>query len=79
MTSPFTVRLEDTTLAALDNLAGKTDRSRNWLVSKAIEDFVALNHWQIDKIEAGIAAADSGQFASESEVERVRSKFLSYP
>ena len=56
-------------------LAGKTDRSRNWLVVRAIEDFVALNGWQLEKIEAGIAGADRGEFASDEELARVKSKF----
>ena len=75
MPAPFTVRLDETTLNALDHLAEKTDRSRNWLVSRAVEDFVALNAWQIDKIEAEIAAADRGDFASDDELARVRKKF----
>jgi predicted transcriptional regulator len=79
MTIPFTVRLEDSTLEALDHLAGKTERSRNWLVSKAVEDYVALNTWQLDRIEAGIAAADKGHFASDREVARVRNKFAAKP
>jgi len=75
MSAAFTVRLDETTLGALDRLAEKTERSRNWLVSKAIEDYLALNAWQIDKIEAGIAAADRGDLAADDEVARVRKKF----
>jgi predicted transcriptional regulator len=75
MPAPFTVRLDEATLTALDQLAEKTERSRNWLVTRAVEDFVALNAWQIGKIEAGLAAADRGDFASDQEVGRVREKF----
>lgn len=75
MPAPFTVRLDEATLNALDHLAQKTDRSRNWLISRAVEDFVALNAWQLGKIEAGIAAADRGEFASDEELARVRKKF----
>ena len=71
MPAPFTIRLDDATLNALDNLAGKTERSRNWLVSRAVEDFVSLNAWQIDKIEAGISQADRREFATDEEVEAV--------
>ena len=70
----FTVRLDETALAALDRLAEQTERSRNWLVAKAVEDYVALNAWQIGKIEAGLAAAERGEFASDAEVRRVRRK-----
>ena len=75
MSAAFTVRLEETVLGALDQLAEKTDRSRNWLVAKAVEDYVALNAWQVGKIDAGIAAADHGDFATDDEVARVRRKF----
>lgn len=75
MAAAFTVRLDETTLGALDKLAEKTERSRNWLVAKAIEDYLALNAWQLEKIEAGIAAANRGDFASDDELARVRKKF----
>lgn len=75
MSAAFTVRLDEATLGALDQLAEKTDRSRAWLITKAIEDYVALNAWQIGKIEAGIVAADDGDFAIDHDVARVRKKF----
>lgn len=75
MPAAFTVRLDEATLGALDALAEKTDRSRNWIVAKAIEEYVRLNAWQIGKIEAGIAAADRGDFATEQDLARVRKKF----
>ena len=75
MTAAFTLRLDEATLEALDQLAEKTERSRSWLATKAIEDYVALNAWQIGKIEAGIAAADRGDFASDDDVESVVGKY----
>jgi len=75
MPAAFTVRLDEATLGALDRLAERTERSRSWLVTKAIEDYVALNSWQIGKVEAGLAAAARGEFASDDEVARVRKKF----
>jgi predicted transcriptional regulator len=75
MSVAFTIRIDETTLGALDRLAEKTERSRNWLVTKAVEDYVALNAWQLDKIEAGIGAADSGGFANDEELRRLRRKF----
>jgi predicted transcriptional regulator len=75
MTAAFTLRLNEATLEALDRLAKKTERSRSWLATKAIEDYVALNAWQIGKIEAGIAAADRGDFASDDDVARVVGKY----
>jgi predicted transcriptional regulator len=75
MAAAFTVRLDEKTLGALDELAQRTDRSRSWLVSQAVQDYVALNTWQLEKIETGLAAANRGEFASDEEVARVRRKF----
>ena len=75
MTTAFTLRLSEATLQALDQLAEKTERSRSWLAVKAIEHYVALNAWQIAKIEAGIAAADHGDFAEADDVARLVGKY----
>lgn len=75
MTVAFTLRLSEATLQALDRLAEKTERSRSWLAVKAIEDYIALNAWQIAKIELGIAAADRGEFADDDDVARVVEKY----
>ena len=76
MTAAFTLRLDDATLQALDRLAEKTDRSRSWHAAKAIEEYIALNAWQIAKIEAGIGAADRGDFADDQDVAQVLGKYL---
>jgi predicted transcriptional regulator len=70
----FTVRLDDATIEALDRLAEQTDRSRSWLAAKAVEEYVALNAWQIGKIEEGVAAADAGDFASDEEKKLIATK-----
>jgi predicted transcriptional regulator len=79
MPAPFTVRLDESTLTALDRLAEKTDRSRNCLVARAVEDFVALNAWRLGKIEARLAAAERGDCASDKGLARVRKKFAPKP
>jgi len=77
MSDTLVVQLDDMTLNALDQLAQKTERSRTSLVSQAVQDYVALNGWQLRKTEAGIKAADRGDFATDAEVARVRAKFAS--
>ena len=72
----FTVRILEETSDKLDELAIKMDRSRSFLAAKAIEEFVAREAWQLAEIEAGLAEANRGEFASEAEVERVLGKYL---
>ena len=74
MTAAFTIRLDDELLARLDALASDTDRSRNWLAQRAIEDYVALNAWQIEQIKAGIAEADRGEFATEADLDAIEAE-----
>ncbi|CAD5282880.1 conserved hypothetical protein [Bosea sp. 62] len=74
MTAAFTIRLDDETLAKLDALAADTDRSRNWLAAKAIENYVELNAWQIEQIKAGLAEADRGEFVSEADLDAIEAE-----
>ena len=78
MTS-FTVRVLEDTAEKLDELAIKMDRSRSFLAAKAIEEFVAREAWQLAEIEAGLAEANRGEFASEEDVEQVIGKYLRKP
>ncbi|WP_420104269.1 CopG family ribbon-helix-helix protein [Bosea sp. (in: a-proteobacteria)] len=75
MTAAFTIRLDDELMSKLDALAADTDRSRSWIAAKAIQDYVELNAWQIQRINEGIAEADRGEFASDAEVEAVFAKY----
>ena len=75
----FTVRILEETSDKLDELAVKMDRSRSFLAAKAIEEFVAREAWQLAEIEAGLAEANRGEFASEAEVERGLGKYLRKP
>lgn len=56
----FTIRTQSETLEKLDRLAAQLDRSRNYLVNKALDDYLAAQSWQIEKTLEGIAAADRG-------------------
>ncbi|PYE35023.1 putative transcriptional regulator [Rhizobium sp. PP-F2F-G38] len=72
----FTVRVPDETAARLDQLAEKLDRSRSYVAAQAIEDFIAREEWQLAEIEAGVADADRGDFASAGDVANVVGKYV---
>src|SRR5712671_7113691 len=71
----LTLRLDGGLRGKLDKLAAATRRSRSFLAAEAIRDYVALNSWQIEEIHKGLAEAERGEFASESEVKRVAKKW----
>lgn len=72
----FTVRVSDETASKLDQIAEKLDRSRSYMAAQAIEDYVAREEWQIAEIEAGLAEANRGEFASDDEVAKVVGKYI---
>jgi predicted transcriptional regulator len=75
MTSSITIRLEDTeTAERIDALAKAMDRSRNWVLNRAVDDYLALQSWQIAKIHDGLTAARNGDIATDDEVARVLAK-----
>jgi len=71
----LTLRLDGGLRGKLDKLAAATRRSRSFLAAEAIRDYLALNSWQIEEIHKGLAEAERGEFASESEVKRVAKKW----
>ena len=74
-TAAFTIRTDPDTLQRLDQLAKQLDRSRNYLANQALEEFLELQAWQIGKVQAGITAAERGEFASDEEMERLFEKY----
>ncbi len=71
--SPMKVRDSDmnpdTLTHFIDELAKNTERSRSWVVNKAVENYIEYNDWFIEKVKEGIADADAGRFASPQEIE----------
>jgi predicted transcriptional regulator len=74
-TEAFSVRTDSKKIERLDKLAEQQDRSRNYLVNQAIDQFLELHRWQEERIKVGIKAADKGQFAGDDEMERIFSKY----
>ncbi len=72
----FTVRVSDETAEKLQKIALKSDRSRAYMAGEAIEEFVERQEWQLAEIEAGLAEADAGDFASPDELANVIAKYV---
>ncbi len=59
----------------IEALATAMDRPKSWVCERALEDFVALQKWQIGEIQKGLAEADAGEFATQEEVEATFAKW----
>ena len=75
MPKSVTVDLDEPVLEALDRVAEHSARTRSDIIAEVVRDYLETQRWQIEKIEAGIAAADRGDFASENEIERIVDKY----
>ncbi len=68
-------RLEPGLRERLDRLAKAQRRSRSFVATEAIREYVKVNEWQIEETRKALAEADRGEFASASEVRRVVKKW----
>jgi RHH-type transcriptional regulator, rel operon repressor / antitoxin RelB len=77
MLEVMTIRVDQKTKRRLEKLADATERTKSFLAAEALRSYLDLNEWQIQEIRAGVREADAGDFASETEVEAVLTKWRS--
>lgn len=53
---------------AVDQLAARLDRSKNWIVREALADFLAVEEKRHRMTLEGLAAIDAGQVTDHSDV-----------
>jgi RHH-type rel operon transcriptional repressor/antitoxin RelB len=56
----MTVRLSTDLKKRLDRLAESTKRSKSYLASEAIAEYVDANAWQVEEIRKAVEKADAG-------------------
>lgn len=75
MSSTMTIRLDDDVKERLSHLAEVTQRSKSFLAAEAIREFVETNEWQLKEIKAALKEADTGDFATGTEVRSLAKKW----
>ena len=68
--STVSLRIDDEKIEELNQLAEATKRDRSFVINEAIELYLDVNKWQVDRIKTALKQADSGQFASSDEVKK---------
>ena len=68
--SVLTLRLDAKLKNKLDRLSKSMNRSRSFVASQAIQEYVSVNEWQINEIKKGLAEADAGDFATDEEMQQ---------
>ena len=64
------IRIEDTLLERVDQMAQLQERSRAWVINQAIAQYLDYEEWFVHTIEEGIAQADAGQLVSHETVKQ---------
>lgn len=73
--SSTSFRTDQEILSALDAIAKDMGRSRNWVINKAVSDFIDSQKWYREQVMKGIEAADNKEFASDQEMGELFKRF----
>jgi RHH-type transcriptional regulator, rel operon repressor / antitoxin RelB len=64
----LTVRVTPQVKRRLESVALRVRRSKSFLAAEAIEEFLAVQEWQIGAVKEGVAAADRGDLVPHEDV-----------
>ena len=71
-----TVRVPSDIQKKLDQIAAGFDRSRNWLINEAIENYLDIYEWQEKRIKDRLKKAEKGgKFLSSDQVDKIVESF----
>lgn len=73
-TRTLNVRVPLSVYQQLEDLAKATARTKSFVTLEALSTYLNTQSWQVQDIEAGLAEAERGEFASEAEVNAVFAK-----
>lgn len=74
-TRTINVRVPQSVYQQLEDLAKATARTKSFVTLEALSTYLDTQSWQVQDIEAGLAEAERGEFASDAEVNAVFSKY----
>jgi predicted transcriptional regulator len=75
-TGNVTVRMPVKTQKKLEHIAAGLERSRNWLINEAIENYLDVYEWQEKRIRERLKTAEKGgTFSTSREVNDVIESF----
>jgi len=75
----LTVRLSPEVKTRLDKLARATSRPRSFLIQTAVQDYLALNEWQVSAIREGLQQANEGRLIPHKDIRKRWEGKLAHP
>lgn len=76
-TVAVTVRIPVALQQQLDTVAQAMEWSHAWVITQALEHFVAVQAWQVEEIRKALAEADVGDFATAEEIAALNTQYQS--
>ncbi len=73
--SAVSIRIDEEKIEALDELAGASKRDRSFLINEAIDLYLDVNGWQVQRIKAALNQAKKGKFSSSSKLSKAINKW----
>lgn len=67
-TAPVSVRLDAALNERVTAVARTLDRPKSWVIEQAVQDFVAMQEWQLAAIDEGLRAADAARVVPHEDV-----------
>lgn len=67
-TTSLSFRVSEETAQRLDALAEATDRPRSWLLEQALDSYLEVQAWQVERIRQGLADLEAGRTVPHEEV-----------
>ncbi len=74
-TRTINVRVPVGVFNQLDELAAATDRTKSFVTVEALTSYLEAQSWQVREVQAAIAEADAGDFATDEQVNAVFAKY----
>ena len=75
-TGNITVRISSDTQKKLDDVAVSVDRSRNWVINEAIENYLSVYEWLEKRIRDRLnSAKNGGVFLNSDQVDKIVESF----
>jgi predicted transcriptional regulator len=68
-TTHLSLRIRPELTREINALASALDRPKSWVVERAVEAYLETQRWQIEAIEAGVAAAYAGKVVPHKAVQ----------
>ena len=65
-----TAKLPDELITEMDEVAGRIDRSKSWIVRQAVAEWLAEERHRYELTLEAMKAVDEGRFLSQDEIEK---------